>query len=114
MAVAVQVADERPQALPQLDVNAGCGLVEHDDRRLVNKRLADKHAALHSAGERTHVHVRFADEVEMVKDLVDPRAVVAQAEIAGLDLQRLAHAEEGIEAELLRHDAERATRAAVT
>jgi hypothetical protein len=48
MTVAIQVADERPQALPQLDVDAGGGLIEHDDRRLVNERLADEHAALHA------------------------------------------------------------------
>src|SRR5512132_1798790 len=49
----------------------------------------------------------------MVEELVDPGAVVAQAKIAGLDFQRLAHGEEGIEHELLRNDAERAARAAV-
>ena len=113
MAIAVQLADECPQALPQLDVDAGGGLVEHDDRGLVNERLADEHAALHSAGQRAHVGVGFADEVEMVKDLVDPRAVLAHAEIAGLNFQRFAHGEEGVEHQLLRHDAKRAARAAV-
>ena len=52
-------------------------------------------------------------EVEVVQDLVDPGAVVADAEIAGLDLERLAHGEERVEHELLRHDAERAPRRAV-
>ena len=60
VAVAVQLADERPQALPQLDVDAGGGLVEHDHRRLVHERLADQHAPLHAARQRAHVGVGLA------------------------------------------------------
>ena len=52
-------------------------------------------------------------EVEALDDLVDPRVVVAQAEVAGLDAQRLAHAEEGIEHQLLRHHSESAARTTV-
>ena len=48
-----------------------------------------------------------------MQDLVDPVVVAAQAEVAGLEAQRLAHGEERIEHELLRHDAERAPRGAV-
>ena len=43
-------------------------------------------------------------------DLVDPGVVVAQPEVARLDAQRLAHGEERVEHQLLRHDAERAPR----
>ena len=102
-----------PQALPQLDVDAGGRLVEHDHRRLVHERLADQHAPLHAARQRAHVGVGLRREVEVMQDLVDPVVVVAQAEVAGLDAQRLAHREERIEHELLRHDAERAARVAV-
>ena len=48
-----------------------------------------------------------------MQDLVDPRAVVAQAEVAGLNFQRLAHGEEWIEHELLRDDTQDAARVAV-
>ena len=106
VAVAVQLADELPEALAQLDVHARGGLVEHDDRRLVDERLADQHAALHAAGERSHVGIRLRREVEVMQDLVDPRALLAQAEVTRLELERLAHAEERIEHELLRDDAE--------
>ena len=75
VAVAIQLADERPQALPQLDVDARRGLVQHDHRRLVHQRLADQHAALHAARQRAHVGVGLRREVEVVQDLVDPRAV---------------------------------------
>ena len=58
--VAIELADECPQALPQLDVDARRRLVQHDHRRLVHQRLADQHAPLHAARQRAHVGVRLA------------------------------------------------------
>ncbi len=104
--VAIELADEAPQALPQLHVNARRGLVEDDDRRLVHQRLADQHAPLHAARERAHVGVRLGREVQVMQDFVDPRVLVAQSEVAGLELERLAHAEKRIEHQLLRHHAQ--------
>jgi hypothetical protein len=49
-------------------------------------------------------------EVQVVEQLVDPGVVAAHAEVAALDAQRLAHAEERIEHQFLRHDAEVAAR----
>ena len=49
----------------------------------------------------------------MVHHLVDPRIVAPQAVIARLQAQRLAHREERVEHQLLRHHAEHAARAAV-
>ena len=82
MAVAIELADESPQALPQLHVDAGRRLVEHDHRRLVYQRLADQDASLHAARESAHVGICPRREIEMVQDLVDPFIVVAEAEIA--------------------------------
>ena len=48
-----------------------------------------------------------------MKDLVDPGGGLGQAEVARLELERLPHREEGIEDELLRHDAERPARLAI-
>ena len=73
VAVAVELADEAPQALPQLDVDARRGLVEHDHGRLVHERLADQHAPLHAARQRAHVGVGLRRQVEVMQDLVDPR-----------------------------------------
>ncbi len=46
---------ERPHHLPhvlaQLDVDAGGGLVEEQDLRLMRQRLGDQHAALHAAAD---------------------------------------------------------------
>ena len=106
-------AHELPQPLAQLDVDARGRLVEHDHRRLVHQRLRHQHAALHAAGERAHVGVGLGGEVEVVHHLVDPGVVAADAEVARLDAQRLAHREERIEHQLLRHDAEHAARAPV-
>ena len=100
-------------ALAQLHVDAGGGLVEHDHRRLVHQRLRHQHAPLHAAGERAHVGVGLGGEVEVLQHLVDPGVVAAQAEVARLDAQRLAHGEERVEHQLLRHHAEHAARAAV-
>jgi hypothetical protein len=47
------------------------------------------------------------------QQLVDPGVVALHAEVAALDAQRLAHAEEGVEHQLLRHDAQRAARRGV-
>ena len=80
--------------------------------RPVHQRLRDQHAALHAARQRAHVGVGFVGEVEIGHDLVDPRVVVAQPEVAGLDAQGFAHGEERIEHEFLRHHAERAARGA--
>ena len=75
VAVAVEPADELPQPLAQLDVDAGGRLVEHDHRRPVHQRLRDQHPALHAARERAHVGVGLRREVEVVHHLVDPVAV---------------------------------------
>ena len=113
VAVAVEAPDEAPQRLAQFDIDAGGRLVEHDHRRLVHQRLRDQHAALHAAGQRAHVGVRLAGQVEVLHHLVDPRAVVAQAEVARLHGQRFAHREERVEHQLLRHHAQRAACGAV-
>jgi len=49
MPVAVELADKSPQALAQLHIDTGSGLVEHDHRRFVHQGLRDQHAALHAA-----------------------------------------------------------------
>ena len=110
VAVAVQAADELPQPLAQADVHPGGRLVQHDHRRPVHQRLRDQHAALHAARQRAHVGIGLRRQVEVVHDLVDPGVVAAQPEVARLDAQRLAHAEERVEHQFLRHHAEHAPR----
>jgi hypothetical protein len=111
--VVVQAPYETPKPLAQFDVDARGGLIEHDHRGLVHQRLRHQHATLHAAGQGSHVGAGFGRQVEMVHHLVDPVAVGAQPEIAGLELERLAHREERVEHQLLRHHSQHAPRAAV-
>ena len=113
VAVAVEATNELPEALAQLDVDAGGRLVEDDHRRPVHERLRDQHPAFHAAGERAHVGVRLGREVEVMHHLVDPGAVRAQTVVPRLDRERLAHGEKRIEDELLRHHAEQPPRGPV-
>jgi len=79
----------------------------------VHQRLRHQHAALHAAGELAHVGLGLVGEAELGQQLVDPGVVAAHAEVAALDAQRLAHAEEGVEHQLLRHDAQLSPRRGV-
>ncbi len=110
----VQLLHEAPQPLTQLHVHAGGRLVQDDHRRLVHQRLGHQHAPLHAARELAHVGVGLVRQIEALDDLVDPGVVVAQPEVARLDAQRLAHGEERIEHQLLRHDAQGAPRVLVS
>ena len=114
VAFPVELGDELPQRLAQLDVDTGGRLVQHDDRRSMNQRLGDQHPALHATRQLPHVGVGLVGEPETVEQLVDPRvvgaAVDAHAKVAALDLQGFAHAEKRIEHQLLRHDAQTAPR----
>ena len=49
---------------------------------------------------------RLVGQAQVGEQLVDPGVVVRDAEVAALDAQRLAHVEERVEDQLLRHDAE--------
>ncbi len=110
VAVAVEPPHELPQPLAHLDVDARGRLVEHDHGRLVHQRLGDQHPPLHAARKRAHVDVGLGGEIEVMHHLVDPGVVRANAVIPGLQAQRLAHAEKGIEHQLLGHHAEHAAR----
>src|SRR5208283_3629619 len=102
-----------PKALSQFDVDAGGRLVKDNHRRLMHQGLADEDAPLHAAGERAHVGIRSGGQIQVMQDLVDPRLIVTDAEIAGLNSERLAHGEKRIEDELLRHHAEQPASVAV-
>jgi hypothetical protein len=59
------------------------------------------------------LEVALSRSPEAGQEFVDPCVVVLHAEVAGLDAQRLAHREERIEHELLRHHAQLAARLGV-
>ncbi|CFN70445.1 Uncharacterised protein [Bordetella pertussis] len=72
----------------------------------VHQGLRHQHAALHAVRQRAHVGIGLVGQAQVEQDFVDPVVVAAQAEIAGLDAQRLAHGEEWVVDQLLRHHAQ--------
>ncbi len=109
----IQPANERPKCLPQLHIDAGGRLVEHNHWRLVHQRLRHQHAPLHSAGQCAHVAIGARRQAQIGEHLIDPRAVVGQPEVTRLKSQRFAHGEKRIEREFLRHNAQRQARRTV-
>ena len=105
----VEAGNELPQGLAQFHVHAGRGLIQHDDRRAVHQRLRHQHAALHAAAELAHVRVGLVQKAQVVEQLLDPALIGLHTEVAALKPQGLAHAEEGVEHQLLRHHTEAGT-----
>ena len=110
MAFAVEPGDEGPQGLAQFHIHAGGGLIQHDDGRLMHQSLRHQYPALHAARERTHIGIGLGLQIEVPHQLVDPTLIVANAEVAGLQLQGFAHAEKRIEHQLLRNHTQRPAR----
>ena len=113
MPVAVELADKSPQALAQLDVDARGGLVEDDHWRLVHQRLSDEHPALHASGQCAHIGIGLRSQIEVMQDLVDPRIVVGETEVACLNPERFANGEKRVEHQFLRHHSEEPPRPAI-
>ena len=104
--VAIEPANELPQPLAQLHIDAGGRLVEHDYGRPMHQRLRHQHPPLHAAREHAHVGVGLVSQIETGEDFINPGVVAADAKIARLQTQRLTHREEGVKHQLLRHHAE--------
>jgi hypothetical protein len=73
----------------------------------VDQRLGDQEPPAHAARERARIGVGPVGEADRGQDLVAAALALGHAVEPGLDLQRLARGEEGIEIELLRHDPDR-------
>ena len=69
--VSRSVAHQLPHVAAQLDVDAGGGLVEEQDLRLVRQRLGDQHAALHAAGQRHDLAVLLVPQRQVLQHLLD-------------------------------------------
>jgi hypothetical protein len=99
----VQAADVAPQVVAQLDVDAGGGLVEDDEQRLVQERPGEQQPALHPAGELRRARVRLGAQVEDVDHLVGAslRLAGAHPEVAPVVDERLADGQEAVEVRVL-------------
>ena len=105
-ALLIELGNKLPQGLAQFYVHARCGLVQNDDRGFVHQGLRYQHAALHAARELAHVRVGLVGQAQAVQQFVNPGIVVLYAKVTGLDPQHIAHVEEGVKHQLLRHHAQ--------
>ena len=106
--LAVEALDVVPEVLSADGVEAGGGLVQEDDRGLVDERRGEVEAALHAAGIAADPPVGVfgeADDVEQVGDaLLD--LLPGDVEEAGLQAEQLSSGLEHVEADLLEGDAD--------
>jgi len=76
----------------------------------VHRARAHQDAPLHAARQLAHIAVGFVAQAQMVQQLVDPVVVVANAKVAGLKAQRLAHIEKGVKHQFLGDHAQQTPR----
>ena len=106
-ALAVELPDIGPELLAKLDVDSGGRLVEDEDGRRMDHRLGDQQPPLHSAREGARIGLGLVLEADRAEQLLGPPPRLGHAVEAGLDLERLARREEGVEDQLLGDDPDR-------
>ena len=107
-AARVDLAQELPHGAADLDVDAGGGLVEDQQARLVHQRARDHEAALHAARQAARHLVALVRELQQRKIFL--RALAREAALDAVEA-RLVHQDglrrlELVEIDLLRHDAD--------
>jgi len=107
-ALARQVGEQAAEAHPLLGVEAGRGLVDDQQPRVVEQCLGDAYPLPHAAGEAAERPAAGRGEVHQLEQLVDAGAGAAPGK--ALDRRQvgeeLAGAQVGIDAEVLRQVAE--------
>ncbi len=108
-----QAAHHLPHVAPQRHVDAGRGLVEEQNARLVRQRLGDQHPALHAARQRHDLGVLLVPQREVLQQLLEVGLVRRLAEQAAAEADRGPHRLEGVGREFLRHQTDLRARRAV-
>ncbi len=103
LAEVAQARDHVPELAPGGGVEAGRRLVEEEQLGVADQRHADVEPPLLAAGELARPLVGFPSRPTSAIDLLDRARV---AEVAGVELERLAHGQVGIEAVRLQDDAD--------
>ena len=106
-AALVELGHIFPQLLAQFDVHTGRRLVQDDDRRRMHHGLRYKEPPLHAAGQGARIGLRLVLQMHRAQQRVGLAFCLGHAVQPGLQIQRLARREEGIEHDLLRHDTDR-------
>ena len=96
-----EARDDLPRLAASRRVEAGGGLVEEEQLGVADERHCDVETALLAAGELAGAIVRLALEPDEGDRLVD---VARGGVVAGVELERLAHGEERLDAALLEDD----------
>ena len=105
-AALAQAADHGPHVAAQLDVDAGGGLVEKQNRGFVGQRLGDHHPALHAAGQLKNLRVLLVPQRQVLEQLFEVGRVRLFAEQAATELQRGPNGFKHVVDQLLRHQAD--------
>ncbi len=105
-AVLAQPAHHLPHVAPQLDIDAGAGLIEEEDFRLVAERLRDHDAALHAAGKFHDLGVALFPQRKIAQHFFDVGRVRLEAEQPTAEVHGVDHALERVRVQLLRHEAD--------
>ncbi len=108
-----QAAHQLPHVAAQADIDAGGGLVEEEELRLMAQRLGDHHAALHAARQLDDARAAFIPEREVTEQLLDEGGGRALAGQTAAEAHRVLHGGEDIERDLLRHESDHRARGAI-
>jgi len=107
-AACIDIAQEVPHRATDLDIDAGCRLIQDQQPRLVHERPGDHQPALHAAGERARHAIALVPQLQLLqvflrahsrygtRNAVEPRLVHHDGE----------RALEHVEVDFLRHDAD--------
>ncbi len=106
--LAVQLAQVAPELVAELEVDARSRLVQHGKPRAVDERAGDQEPAAHPAREPVRLRPRSCRKVEDGEQLVGPLLGLALAhpEVAAVVDEHVARAQEAVEVDLLRREAE--------
>ena len=116
-ALPLQLAHPRPEREPHRRIEAGRGLVEHEELGLVHERQRDGQPAPEAAGEHLHRHPGVRAQLEEVEQLLDALREdgLAQQMVAAEDTQVVDRRDRVDEHVLLERDADaRPDRAGLT
>src|SRR5436190_1752226 len=108
LALAEKLSQPVPDQMPRLRVEAGSGLVEDQELRIVDQRARKRQTALHSAGKGPDAGIGFGGETCELEEprnaLVDQR--IGHSEVTAVDDEVLGHGEIRVDVVHLRYDAD--------
>src|SRR5210317_834049 len=112
-ALSVDIADEIPESMAQLDVDPRGRFIENQQPRFVYQGLGDHKTALEASGQLDHNFVQVRFETEPLNQVLSPFRVIGYTVIAGVETQRLINGEEIVNYDLLVHDPDHAPGVAI-